>query len=128
MKVKRHPKQGCLANSSGNDLLGNKIKEVGRPARDKQSNQEQHLDNCAEQQHLAEELLASEEQFRITFEQAPVGMAQVGLDGRWLLVNQKLCALLGYTQDELLERTFHAVMLRGGSLHRLCTCPKYDHR
>src|SRR5271157_3628214 len=64
-----------------------------------------------EQQHLEEDLLASEHRFRITFEQAPVGIAQVGLDGRWLLVNQKLCDMLGYTREELLECTFHAVML-----------------
>jgi len=84
---------------------------VDRSKRDEQSEQELHFDEGSEQQHLAEELQASEQRFRITFEQAPIGMAQVGLDGRWLLVNQQLCALLGYTQEELLERTFHAVML-----------------
>ena len=68
------------------------VKSAGRPALDEQSEQEQHLDEGAERQHLADELRASEQRFRITFEQAPVGMAQVGLDGRWLLVNQKLCA------------------------------------
>ena len=87
------------------------VKKVGRAALDQQSEQGLHPDNCAEQRHLVDELQVSEQRFRITFEQAPVGMAQVGLDGCWLLVNQKLCALLGYTQDELLERTFHAVML-----------------
>ncbi len=64
-----------------------------------------------ERQRLEDELRASEQRFRTTFEQAAVGIAHVGLDGRWLLVNQKLCDILGYTQEELLERTFHAVML-----------------
>lgn len=40
------------------------------------------------------------------FEQVAVGMAQVGLDGRLLRVNEKLCAIIGYNQDELLRRTF----------------------
>lgn len=64
-----------------------------------------------EWQRLEDELRASEQRFRITFEQAAVGLAHVALDGRWLLVNGKLCDIVGYTREELLERTFHSVML-----------------
>ncbi len=56
-----------------------------------------------------ERLRESERQFRIIFEQAAVGMAHVSIDGRWLLVNQKLCAILGYTREELLELTFQDI-------------------
>jgi PAS domain S-box-containing protein len=48
----------------------------------------------------------SEDLFRATFEQAAVGMAHVAPDGRWLRVNQRLCAILGYTEAELLTKTF----------------------
>ena len=48
----------------------------------------------------------SEERFRATFEQAAVGIAHVGLDGRWLRVNQKLCDIVGYGCDELRSLTF----------------------
>src|SRR5689334_788511 len=51
----------------------------------------------------------SEERFRATFEQAAVGMALVGLDGRWLRVNHKLCALVGYTHDEMMRLTFQNI-------------------
>jgi PAS domain S-box-containing protein len=51
-------------------------------------------------------LLESEERFRATFEQVAVGLAHVGLDGRWLRVNQKLCEILGYTREELLNLTW----------------------
>lgn len=44
----------------------------------------------------------SEQRFRATFEQAAVGIAHVGLDGRWLRVNHKLCVITGYTEEELL--------------------------
>jgi PAS domain S-box-containing protein len=44
--------------------------------------------------------------FRATFEQAPVGIAHVGLDGRWLRVNRTLCEFFGHPQDELLGMTF----------------------
>lgn len=47
-------------------------------------------------------LRQSEARFRDTFNFAPVGMALVGLDGRFLQVNDALCRLLSRTADELL--------------------------
>lgn len=55
------------------------------------------------------ELQESEKRFSATFEQAAVGIALVGLDGTWLKVNQKLCSIVGYNQEELLEKTFHDI-------------------
>ncbi len=55
------------------------------------------------------DLRESEERFRVTFEQAAVGVAHVGLDGRWLKVNQTLCNILGYTREELLSKTFQDI-------------------
>jgi len=57
---------------------------------------------------MEEALRASEERFRATFEQAAVGMALRGIDPadpRWLRVNQKLCDILGYSKEELLNLT-----------------------
>jgi PAS domain S-box-containing protein len=56
-----------------------------------------------------EDLRRSEERFRATFEQAAVGIAHVGFGGEWLRVNQKLCDIVGYTREELLERTFQDI-------------------
>lgn len=62
------------------------------------------------QRKLAEEMLReSEERFRASFEQAAVGMAHTGLDGKWLQVNQTLCSMLGYTKRQLLTKTFQDV-------------------
>jgi PAS domain S-box-containing protein len=58
---------------------------------------------------LAAALSESEQRFRATFEQAAVGMAHVGLDGRWLRVNERLCRIVGYTRDELLQLTFQDI-------------------
>ena len=46
-------------------------------------------------------LRKSEELNRATFEQAAVGIAHVGTDGRWLRVNDRLCAIVGYPAEEL---------------------------
>jgi PAS domain S-box-containing protein len=51
-------------------------------------------------------LRESEERFRLTFEQAAVGMAHVAPDGRLLRVNRKLAEILGYTREQLQTRTF----------------------
>ena len=54
-------------------------------------------------------LLESEERFRATFEQAAVGVAHTGMDSRWLRFNQKLCDIVGYSEQELLQMTFQDI-------------------
>ena len=54
-------------------------------------------------------LAASEARFRGTFDNAAVGIAHVGLDGRWLRVNDKLCNIVGYTREALLVRTYQDI-------------------
>jgi PAS domain S-box-containing protein len=65
---------------------------------------------AAIQRERAERALReSEERFRATFDQAAVGVAHVGLDGSWLRVNRKLCEIVGYSREELLERTLQDI-------------------
>lgn len=54
-------------------------------------------------------LRANEERFRATFEQAAVGMAHVDLDGGWLRVNERLCAIVGYSREELARLRFQDI-------------------
>ena len=46
---------------------------------------------------------------RASFERAAAGIAHVGLDGRFLRVNDAVCRLLGYDRDELLGLTYRDV-------------------
>ena len=46
------------------------------------------------------------EALRATVEFAPLGMAHFDAHGRILLVNRRLCEMLGYTRDELMRRDF----------------------
>lgn len=54
-------------------------------------------------------LSESEQLYRATFDEAPVGVSHIGLDGRWLRVNAKLCELTGYAEDELLRMTYRDI-------------------
>jgi len=54
-------------------------------------------------------LAQSAQRFRATFEQAAVGMAQATVEGKFLLVNQKLCEILGYSRQELVEKRFQEI-------------------
>jgi len=48
----------------------------------------------------------SERAFAENFHNGAIGMAIVGLNGEWLEVNHKLCQILGYTAEELADKTF----------------------
>ena len=47
--------------------------------------------------------------FQSAFENAAVGMTHTSLQGRWLRVNRKLCEITGYSEAELLQRSFQGV-------------------
>ena len=47
----------------------------------------------------------SEQNFRQIFQEAPIGMAVVGLDEKFLQANAKLCQMVDYSESELRDRT-----------------------
>jgi PAS domain S-box-containing protein len=56
-----------------------------------------------------EKLRESEERFRLTIDEAPIGMALVALDGRFVRVNRVLCDLTGYPAEELERLKFQDI-------------------
>lgn len=65
--------------------------------------------DITERKQAEQALRDSEQRFRGTFEQAAVGMAHVGLDGSWLVVNDRLCQIVGYAREELSTKTFQDI-------------------
>jgi PAS domain S-box-containing protein len=51
-------------------------------------------------------LRQSERRFRDYFEHGLIGMARNSLDKRWLEVNDRLCEIVGYSREELIQRTW----------------------
>jgi PAS domain S-box-containing protein len=58
---------------------------------------------------LEDELRQSEEKFKEAFEYSPVGMALVDEQGFYLGVNDKLCEILGYSNQEMKSLTFQEI-------------------
>lgn len=58
------------------------------------------------QKKAFQELAISEKKFKDTFEHAAIGISHISLDGYWLKVNNKICNILGYTEEELLDKNF----------------------
>jgi PAS domain S-box-containing protein len=56
--------------------------------------------------HMQEQLRRSEARYRETFDSAALGIAHVGLDGRWLHFNEAVCAITGYSAEMLHRLTF----------------------
>lgn len=47
--------------------------------------------------------------FASAFDSAPIGMALIDMEGRWLQVNDALCRITGYTRKELKATTLRAI-------------------
>lgn len=88
-------------------------------------------------------LRESEARFRVMFEQAAVGVAQVQSDtGKFLRVNQKYCDIVGYSHDELQQMNAQAItfsddltleldnlnLLKAGSIREYALEQRYRHK
>jgi len=58
-----------------------------------------------------EELRLSEERHRAIYDQAYTGIARIAKMGRFLLVNQRLSDMMGYSSEELYKKTFYELVL-----------------
>ncbi len=88
------------------------FKTRGVPIRDGDGNIAKWFGTCTDITDLRqaqEALRESEERFRGTFENAAVGIAHTDAGGRFLRVNEKFCAIIGYAREELLQKTFQDI-------------------
>ena len=98
--------------------------------------------DVTESKRAEQELKNSEERYRTIFNQAFVGIAKVSLQGQFLQVNQQLCNILGYTEEELYTKGFMDITvpedmhlsvnfwdeLLNGSIEKATFIKRYSHK
>jgi len=62
--------------------------------------------NMNRSKSLEATLQTSEERFRMVFEDGPLGMTMVDRAGKFIRANSAFCRMLGYTEKEVLQKTF----------------------
>jgi PAS domain S-box-containing protein len=65
--------------------------------------------DITERKHAEETLRESEERFRTAFEEGTVPMALTALDSTLLKVNSSFCRMLGFSESELVGRSFREI-------------------
>ncbi|WP_285009863.1 sensor histidine kinase [Pedobacter faecalis] len=64
------------------------------------------IEDITDNVRLLNELQEKEKRFSEAFDHAPIGMALVSPEGHWIKVNESLCQLLGYNEQEFMNHTF----------------------
>ncbi|MFI5211307.1 MAG: PAS domain S-box protein [Ignavibacteria bacterium] len=67
------------------------------------------LVDITDRKNLETALRESEQRFQAIFKQVSVGIAQFDLDGKFVLVNDRYCEIIGRTQNEVLNLNFRDI-------------------
>ena len=67
------------------------------------------LEDVTERRQAEDALAEAEERWRLALDAAPTGIALVGMDGHIVRVNEALCRIVGYSEEELLATTFQEI-------------------
>src|SRR5215217_3000459 len=108
-KVPRYHLDKRFLHADGNTVWASLSVSLVRDAEGEPLYFVSQIQDVTERKRAESALRESEQRFRGSFERAATGMALVGTDGRFLRVNKSLCEILGYTERELLGKTFQEI-------------------
>ncbi|MGY5847376.1 PAS domain S-box protein [Salegentibacter sp. HM20] len=63
------------------------------------------VEDITDKKQLEFEASENAKRFKAAFEYSPNGMGVVSIDGEWLMVNQNLASIFGYTKEEFVHKT-----------------------
>jgi PAS domain S-box-containing protein len=67
------------------------------------------FDDITRRKQYEAKLKESEERFQGAFQYSAVGMGLVTTEGKWMRVNEALCKIVGYSEEELLSLSFQDI-------------------
>lgn len=65
--------------------------------------------DASTRKQIEDRLRQREEQLKLTIEHAPIGMATLDLEGNIITVNEAFRAMVGYREDELVNKPVHSI-------------------
>lgn len=65
--------------------------------------------DITKQRRTEQALYENEQRFRSAFESSGLGMAIIGIDGKWLEANDEICSILGYSEKELINKSYQEI-------------------
>lgn len=68
-----------------------------------------YTEDINERKDIQDKLRINEQAFRGNFENAAVGMAMLDLDGNIIKVNKTVCDIVGYTEEEIREKSLRGI-------------------
>lgn len=68
-----------------------------------------YTSDITSRKNTEEQLKISEQIFRDNFENGAIGMAFIDKTGKWFKVNSRICEILGYSEEELTQKTFQDI-------------------
>ena len=68
-----------------------------------------YTEDITERKNIQDQLRINEQAFRGNFENAAVGMAMLDLDGHLIKLNKTVCDIVGYTEDEIREKSLRGI-------------------
>jgi diguanylate cyclase (GGDEF)-like protein/PAS domain S-box-containing protein len=98
-----HPTRGVRTLLIRGDFL-EADRDAGRPARLAGTCQD-----VTDERAALSALQAAEERFRCSFDEARIGMLIIDLDGRYERVNDAFCTIVGYTHEQLTDRSRESI-------------------
>jgi PAS domain S-box-containing protein len=99
----RYEEEGWRVRKDGTKLWANVLITALRDGEGNLRGFSKLVRDVTERRESEEALRESEERFRSAFEEAPIGVALVDLDGRRFRANRVLCDMLGCSEEDLLE-------------------------
>jgi PAS domain S-box-containing protein len=67
------------------------------------------IEDITQRKQSEEALRESEEKFKSAFQYSAIGMALISPEGKWMKVNARICEILGYSEEELMNLTFQDI-------------------